>query len=92
MTDKWPSFVTADLGDTEQDYAEMLRRWNVYDRRMKALIAAGGVHQDEDGWWVHTQTGELVGPDPELERPLSADEGAQASALRRKRCPTFILP
>ena len=74
MTNKWPSFVTVDLGDTEQDDAEMLRRWKVYDQRMKALIAAGGLHQDADGWWVHTATGELIGPDPDLERPLSAEE------------------
>jgi len=52
----------------------MLRRWTVYDQRMKALIAAGGLHQDADGWRVHTVTGELIGPDPDLERPLSAAE------------------
>ncbi|WP_210257250.1 hypothetical protein [Chelativorans sp. ZYF759] len=74
VTDKWPTFITVDLGATEQDDAEMLRRWTVYDQRMKTLIAAGGVHQDEDGWWVDTATGELIGPDPELERPLSAEE------------------
>lgn len=81
MTNKWPSFVTVDLGDTEQDEAEMVRRWKVYDQRMKALIAAGDVHQDEDGWWVHTATGELIGPDPELERPLSDAEIAKARPL-----------
>lgn len=81
MTNKWPSFVTADLGDTEQDEAEMLRRWKVYDQRMKTLIAAGSVHQDEDGWWVHTATGELIGPDPELERPLADEEVIEAQPL-----------
>lgn len=69
MTRRWPSFKTADLGDTPEDDAEMERRWQVYDREMKALIAAGGVHQDEDGWWVDDATGELIGPDPDIERP-----------------------
>lgn len=70
----WPSFVTKDLGDSAADQAELLRRWEAYDRDMKALIAAGGIHQDEDGWWVDDATGELIGPDPEIERPLTEDE------------------
>jgi hypothetical protein len=27
MIDKWPSFITKDLGDTEKDAAEMVRPW-----------------------------------------------------------------
>ena len=82
MTDKkWPSFITRDLGDSPEDDAEMLRRWQVYDREMKALIAAGGVHQDHDGWWVETATGELIGPDPEIERPMTSEELAKAVPL-----------
>jgi hypothetical protein len=68
MTKVWPSFVTKDLGP--DDDAEMFRRWQVYDREMRALIAAGGVHQDEDGWWLDDATGEMIGPDPEIERPM----------------------
>jgi len=78
MADKWPQFVTRDLGDTPEDEAEMQRRWEQYDREMKALIAAGDVHQDEDGWWVDNATGELIGPDPEIERPLKDNESAEA--------------
>lgn len=74
MTSKWPAFITRDLGDAEEDDAEMMRRWNEYDRQMQALIAAGGVHQDKDGWWVDDATGELIGPDPEIERPLQKEE------------------
>jgi uncharacterized protein (DUF4415 family) len=74
MTKQWPSFVTGDLGDSAEDDAEMLRRWKVYDERMKALIAAGGIHQDADGWWVDDKTGDLIGPDPELERPRTDEE------------------
>ena len=66
----------------------MLRRWTVYDQRMKALIAAGGLHQDADGWRVHTVTGELIGPDPDLERPLSAAELLNHPPLRGGPCPT----
>lgn len=75
---KWPSFVTRDLGDSAEDAAEMLRRWEVYAREMQALIAAGGVHQDADGWWVDDATGDLIGPDPEDERPRTDAELAQA--------------
>lgn len=74
----WPAFVTSDLGDSEADDAEMERRWTVYAQDMAALIAAGGVHQDKDGWWVDDATGELIGPDPEIERPVTMAELARA--------------
>ncbi|MCB1386072.1 MAG: BrnA antitoxin family protein [Nitratireductor sp.] len=73
MTSKWPAFITKDLGPDDDD--EMMRRWEVYNREMKALIAKGGFHQDADGWWVETATGKLVGPDPEIERPDEIREG-----------------
>ncbi len=79
MTSKWPSFVTKDLGP--DDDAELMRRWEAYDRDMKAIIAKGGVHQDDDGWWVETATGELIGPDPEIERPRTEEEIASAKPL-----------
>lgn len=78
MASKWPQFVTKDLGDSPEDCAELQRRWQVYDQQMRALIAAGGVHQDDDGWWVDDATGELIGPDPEIERPRTDEEMAQA--------------
>jgi uncharacterized protein (DUF4415 family) len=82
MTNKWPEFATRDLGDSDADAAEMDRRWREYDRQMKALIASGGVHQDEDGWWVDNATGEMIGPDPEMERPLTTEELARATPLK----------
>lgn len=78
MTKNWPSFITTDLGTTEADDAEMHRRWKAYDREMKVIIASGIAHQDDDGWWVETATGELIGPDPEIERPRTAEEMVQA--------------
>lgn len=60
MTDKrpWPSFETSDI-DWKSDVgeAELIRRWETYDREMKALIATGTVHEDENGWWVDNATG-----------------------------------
>jgi uncharacterized protein (DUF4415 family) len=82
MTRQWPRFVTKDLGDSDEDDAEMMRRWEAYEREMRALIAAGGVHQDEDGWWVDDATGDLIGPDPELERPRSKKEVSKARPLK----------
>jgi len=76
MTKRWPKFVTKDLGP--DDDAEMVRRWRAYDRSMRAIIAKGGVHQDDDGWWVDDATGALIGPDPEIERPASSIDIAGA--------------
>ena len=72
----WPSFETKDLLDldTDESLEEMQRRWETYDREMKALIAAGGVHQDSDGWWVDDETVELIGPDPSIERPMTEED------------------
>lgn len=95
MANKWPEFVTWDLAEHPDD-VEMHRRWTIYEREMQALIATGTVHQDDDGWWVHTATGELVGPDPEIERPRTDRELARlepiddalpelAQAIRRSR-------
>lgn len=76
---KWPEFITKDLGS--DDDAEMMRRWEAYNRDMKALIAKGGVHKDDDGWWVETATGELIGPDPEIERPNATLKGKPLSKV-----------
>lgn len=77
MAKQWPAFITADLGDSDADYAEMQRRWAIYKQEMDALIAAGAVHQDSDGWWRDDATGELIGPDPDIERPLTDAELSQ---------------
>ncbi len=79
---KWPSFETWDIADLPEFDQLMQQRWEAYDREMRALIAKGGVHQDEDGWWVDDATGELIGPDPEIERPLTDDELAQMRPLK----------
>ncbi len=73
---KWPVFETKDLGDDPDD-TEMLRRWEVYNTEMQVIIASGTAHKDDDGWWVDTASGELIGPDPEIERPLSDDQLAR---------------
>lgn len=82
MTRKWPRFITKDLGDSEADAVEMQRRWQVYDREMKALVAKGGAHKDKDGWWVETAAGELIGPDPEIERLLDPEDLAAMKPLK----------
>ena len=81
MAENWPAFVTKDLGDSDADAEELERRWFVYKQEMDALIAAGGVHRDADGWWVETATGALIGPDPEIERPLPLRGDVQVLSL-----------
>ena len=84
---EWPRFETKDLGP--DDDAEMLRRWTAYNEQMQVIIARGGVHQDADGWWVETATGELIGPDPEIERPLADGKQEEpttfAEVMRKQR-------
>jgi uncharacterized protein (DUF4415 family) len=75
---RWPSFETWDIQDLPEFDQLMQSRWEAYDREMRALIAKGGVHQDSDGWWVDDASGELIGPDPEIERPLTDEELASA--------------
>ncbi len=48
--------------------------------RLLAEAPLGGP-KDDDGWWVETATGELIGPDPEIERPLTSEELAKAVPL-----------
>lgn len=74
---KWPSFETADLGDSTADEAEFTRRWEAYRDEMRTLIESGTVHRDADDWWVETSTGTLIGPDPELVRERTSEELAQ---------------
>ena len=84
MTDKWPAYITKGLDPSAnpEDDIEMTRRWETYNREMQALISKGGVHQDEDGWWIETATGELIGPDPEIERPtMDTDPPSVAKSL-----------
>jgi hypothetical protein len=74
----WSSFETNDIDmDTGEGYTELIRRWEKYDREMKALIATGTIHQDEDGWWLANATGELIGPDPSIERPLMEGDAVE---------------
>ena len=78
---KWPSFETWDM-EYPLDEAEFERRWEKYDREMKALIATGTVYQDDEGWWYDKATRELIGPDPEIERASTPEELAQARPFR----------
>jgi len=78
MTRKWPSFVTKDLSGTSEDDAEMQRRFERYEKEMTALIATGTVYQDDEGWWFDKATGAIIGPDPDIERPITPEEMAQA--------------
>lgn len=78
-----PSFVTKDIDmDTDEGAAEYERRWKQYDRDIKALAAAGTIHQDEDGWWVDDATGELIGADPHDVRPLADEDFAKMRPFR----------
>jgi uncharacterized protein (DUF4415 family) len=73
MNKPFPSFKTNDIGLDSEEY---VARWEKYNRELQELIAAGTVHQDEDGWWVDNATGELIGEDPHDVRPLTDEDVA----------------
>lgn len=91
-TPDWPAFITHDLGDTEQDEQERILRWETYRKDMDALIATGDYEKDADGWWFHLQTGQLVGPDPEIERPLRDQEVMHIRARGRPKSDNPKVP
>jgi uncharacterized protein (DUF4415 family) len=93
MNKPFPSFKTVDIGLDSEEYEV---RWKKYRDELQALIDAGTVHQDEDGWWVDNATGELIGEDPHDVRPLTDEDFAAmrpfaevfpeaAEEIRRKR-------
>ena len=44
------------------------------------------MHIDADGWYVDVKTGELIGPDPAIEQPLTKAQLGKA-VVRRGRPP-----
>jgi uncharacterized protein (DUF4415 family) len=63
-------------------------------RVQHALRAGRNMHVDADGWYVDDATGELIGPDPDMERELTDEQLAQADhyeggkLIRRGRPPS----
>ena len=55
-------------------------------RVKRALKSGRKMRRDADGWLVDARTDELIGPDPELERPLTKAQAAKAT-VRRGRPP-----
>ena len=52
----------------------------------RALRSGRQMKHDADGWLVDAKTGELIGPDPKIERPLTKEQAAKA-VVRRGRPP-----
>ena len=52
----------------------------------RALKSGRKMRRDGDGWLVDAKTGELIGPDPSIERPLTKAQVAKA-VVRRGRPP-----
>jgi len=59
-------------------------------REIQAIIAAGGVHQDTNGWWIDDTTDELSGPDPDIGHPRSAEDMKNVRPARDVLSPSFF--
>ena len=64
----------------------------------RALKSGRKLRRDDDGWLVDAKTGELIGPDPKIERPLSKAQLGKATVrlgrppkLNRKQSTTLRL-
>jgi uncharacterized protein (DUF4415 family) len=58
--------------------------------KVKRAVKSGRkMRIDADGWYVDAETGELIGPAPEIERPLSKAQLAKA-VVRRGRPPKAV--
>jgi uncharacterized protein (DUF4415 family) len=55
-------------------------------RVKRALKSGRKMRTDADGWYVDAKTGELIGPDPAIERPLTKAQLKKA-VVRRGRPP-----
>ena len=55
-------------------------------RVKRALKSGRKMRVDADGWYVDAKTGELIGPDPSIERPLTKAQLGKA-VVRRGRPP-----
>jgi uncharacterized protein (DUF4415 family) len=55
-------------------------------RVQRALKSGRKMRLDADGWYADAETGELIGPDPEIERPLTKAQLGKAT-VRRGRPP-----
>jgi len=55
-------------------------------RVARALKSGRKMRPDADGWLVDAKTGALIGPDPQIERPLTKAQVAKAT-VRRGRPP-----
>jgi uncharacterized protein (DUF4415 family) len=56
-------------------------------KRVKRALKSGRkMHVDVDDWYVDSETGELIGPDPAIEQPLTRAQLAKA-VVRRGRPP-----
>ena len=56
---------------------EVDRQWGADGAKVLARVAQGDCHLDNEGWWVETSTGNLIGIDPQTDRPLLSDKEAE---------------
>lgn len=55
-------------------------------QRVKSALKSGRrMHLDADGWYVDSKTGELIGPNPAIEKPLTKAQLAKAMDVRPRQ-------
>jgi hypothetical protein len=61
------------------------RKWAADGAKVLARVAQGDCHLDDEGWWIETSTGKIIGIDPQTERPILSE--AEAEEWRRNARP-----
>jgi len=56
-----------------EDLDEIERQWAANGAKVLARVAQGGCRLDDEGWWVETSTGKLIGIDPQTDRPILSE-------------------
>jgi uncharacterized protein (DUF4415 family) len=64
---------------------ERRRADNLAEKVNRAIASGRQMHLDDDGWYVDDTTGELIGPDPRMERPLTEKDRARGDVYEGEK-------
>ena len=60
-----------------EDLDEVDRKWAADGAKVLARVAQGDCHLDDEGWWIETSTGKVIGIDPQTDRPILSEQEAK---------------
>lgn len=81
----FPNFMDKPRSKPVYKLDEVDRQWATDGAKVLARVAQGDCHLDNEGWWVETSTGNLIGIDPQTDRPILSE--AEAEQWRKNAKP-----